>query len=232
MYCRNKIIIVLLILAGYCSSMDMRAQESSQLQYEKTYVKPVHFNEKEWTTLKKKLKIKDYPPKKKKTEKKKKSNWEFYLSPKARLIIKWTLFGILISALLFLILLLLGINPFKKTADKTKINIALEELEENLDTAAIDPHLYAAIKSKNFRLAIRLYYLMIIQKLALKNKISWKKYKTNKHYLYELRNKEEYAIVKELTTTYERSWFGEKDITENECDKINPAFVNFLQSIH
>jgi len=72
---------------------------------------------------------------------------------------------------------------------------------------------------------------MIIQKLALKEKIIWKKYKTNKHYLNELRNKEEYPTVKKLTLTYEKCWFGENDITETEYDILNKDFVNFLQNI-
>ncbi len=116
-------------------------------------------------------------------------------------------------------------------ADKDKINVSLDELEENLDTAAIDPHLYAAIKAKDFKLAIRLYYLMIIQKLALKEKIIWKKHKTNKHYLNEMRSKEEYHTFKILTLIYEKCWFGEEDVTEATYNTINPDFVNFLQNI-
>ncbi|MDB5225826.1 MAG: hypothetical protein JWN78_19 [Bacteroidota bacterium] len=230
MYCRNKTIIILILLQANILCPAQTA-DSNQQQYKSQQIKPANFDKKEWAELKKKLKIKDYKPKKKDIPKKKKNPWAFYLSPRARLIIKWTMFGILIGALLFLVLRVLGINPFNKRSTENNINVALEELEENLDTAAIDPHLYAAIKSKNFKLAIRLYYLMIIQKLALKGKITWKKYKTNKHYLNELRNKEEYPVLQKLTLTYEKSWFGAGEVTERDYDHINSEFVNFLQNI-
>lgn len=203
-----------------------------QEEYIKQPIKPNTLDKNNWNELKKKLKIKDYKPEKKEEIKKEdRKKIDFEIPEQLRLIIKWLIFGILISLLVFLILKVLGINPFNRKTDKNKINIELDELEENLDTAAIDPHLYAAIKSKNYKLAIRLYYLMIIQKLALKEKIIWKKYKTNKHYLNEIRNKEEYEPLKKLTLTYEKSWFGENDITEDEYNYLNKDFVNFLQNI-
>jgi hypothetical protein len=203
---------------------------NGQIEYLKQPAKPYSLNKKEWEILKKKLKIKDYKPEKKKDIKSKKKQ-SFNIPAKWSLIIKWILFGILIGALLYLVLRVLGINPFTKKTDPNKINIALDEIEENLDTASIDPHLYDAIKIKNYKLAIRLYYLMIIQKLSLKEKIIWKKYKTNHHYLHELNGKNEYPVFKKLTYIYEKSWFGENSISETEYDSLNKDFVNFLQNI-
>lgn len=236
MYCRNKITILCFVTCFHLFSMaqssdsDYQKGVQQQHEYMQQPVNPGTFDKKEWTRLKKKLKIKEYQSKKKKEEKKGK-DWNLSVSPTWSLIIKWTLFALLIGALLFLIIRVLGINPFNKKSDKNKITISLDELEENLDTASIDPHLYEAIKRKDFKLAIRLYYLMIIQKLALKEKIVWKKYKTNKHYLNEMRTKTEYAVFKNLTLIYERTWFGEHHLTENEYETIQPDFVNFLQNI-
>jgi len=238
---KNKIVILFILCLAtiFSFAQDSISKEDTpanqQTEYAQQPINKGSFNKKEWTDLKKKLKIKDYKAEKKEPEKqtsKKKKKQSYKIPAEWSLIIKWILFALLIIALLFLVLVVVGINPFNKKADKNKINIALDELEENLDTAAIDPHLYEAIKSKNFKLAIRLYYLMIIQKLALKEKIIWKKYKTNKHYLNELRNKPEYPVLKELTLTYEKSWFGEHDITEHEYNILNKDFVNFLQNIN
>lgn len=240
MYCRNKIILFIIFctLCFYGIAQDTTADykrgKAQQQSYLEQPVTPNTFDKEDWKTLKKKLKIKDYKPEKeepKLSNDKKGKPWSKSLSPQTVKIIQWIVFGILFLALVYLILRVIGINPFNKSIDKNKINIALDELEENLDTAAIDPHLYEAIKSKNFKLAIRLYYLMIIQKLALKEKIIWKKYKTNKHYLNEMRDKDEYPVLKNLTLTYERCWFGEEDITEAQYNTINSGFVNFLQNI-
>lgn len=239
MCCKNKITLLFIFILVNTFSFtqdtidDYNKGKTQQEEYSKQPIKPNTIDKKNWNELKKKIKIKDYQPKKKKDDKKKddKKKNSFEISEQWRLIIKWLIFGILIGLLVFLVLKVLGINPFNRKTDKNKIDITLEELEENLDTAAIDPHLYEAIKSKNFKLAIRLYYLMIIQKLALKEKIIWKKHKTNKHYLNEIRNKEEYEPLKKLTLTYEKSWFGEDEITEEQYNYLNKDFVNFLQNI-
>ena len=151
---------------------DYERGKRQQEAYSQQTISPNTFDKNEWKILKKKIKIKDYKPKKKKEDKKQEdTNWLMNLTPETVKIIQWILFGILFSILLFLILKLLGVNPFNRKTDRNKINISLDEIEENLDTAAIDPHLYEAIKTKNYKLAIRLYYLMIIQRLALKEKI-------------------------------------------------------------
>lgn len=71
---------------------------------------------------------------------------------------------------------------------------------------------------------------MIIQKLALKEKIIWKKYKTNKHYLNEMCSKDAYPEFKKLTLIYEKCWFGEDELSETGYNTITD-FVNFLQNI-
>lgn len=244
MYFQNKIyILIIFIIAstfGFAQDTinDYDKGIEQQNQYSEQAIKPSNFSKSEWKTLKEKLKIKDYKPKKKKDKKKedkkksKKNNLpDFYIPKEWALIIKWLIFGLLLAALLFLVLRVLGINPFNRKIDKNRIHISLEELEDNLDTAAIDPHLYEAIKNRNYKLAIRLYYLMIIQKLALKEKIIWKKYKTNRHYLNELKSKEDFSIFKQLTLVYEKCWFGEGNITEEDYNVLNKDFVNFLQNI-
>jgi hypothetical protein len=237
MHCQNKIILLFILVSWHFAVWSQTSDSDyvKGIQQQQTYmqqpVKAESFDKKEWTDLKKKLKIKEYQPVKKKEKKPSKNLPQLNISPTWSLIIKWTLFAIIIGALLFLVLRVLGINPFNRKADKNKILISLEELEENLDTASIDPHLYAAIKAKDFKLAIRLYYLMIIQKLALKEKIIWKKYKTNKHYLNEMRSKDAYPEFKKLTLIYEKCWFGEDELSETGYNTINSDFVNFLQNI-
>lgn len=247
MYYKNKIILLLLL---FCNCFISKAQDATvdystgklhQQEYAEQPANTDTFDKKEWSELKRKLKIKDYTPKKidsitnetdslKNVVKNK--NWTQNISPKNVKIIQWIIFAIIFFVLLFIILKVLGVQLFTKDNVQKKMQVSLEELEENLDTAAIDPHLHNAIKNKNYKLAIRLYYLMIIQRLALKDRIIWKKYKTNKHYLNELRNKNEHDTLRKLTTIYEQSWFGETTLTENDYDKINPLFANFLHSIN
>ncbi|MEZ5054230.1 MAG: hypothetical protein R2807_05610 [Chitinophagales bacterium] len=194
------------------------------------------FNKATWIELKKQLNIKDYQPEAKDEQTLNTENtdeqkdWSKSLSPKTVKIIQWTAFAMLLLALIYLVLRVLGINPFIKNKQNS-IPISLEDIEENLDTADIDPHLYKAIKSKDYKLAIRLYYLMIVQKLALKEKINWKKHKTNRHYLNELKQETDKQSFSHVTTLYERYWFGDNEINESIYNEINPLFVNYLQQI-
>lgn len=242
MFKKNKIVI------GFCLfSLYFIGNAQDSLNYEATNTiehptiiqhpeKPNTFDKKEWETLKNNLQIEDYTPIKKEEKKEikkesKYSNWINEIPKEYKKLIQWILFGILFLLLIYFIYKTIGFNPFKKNKNADKINVALDELEDNLDKANIDPHLHEAIKSKQYKLAIRLYYLMIIQKLAYKEKIIWKKYKTNQHYLKEMRQDATFPTLKQLTFLYEQCWFGKENISEKQYDNINPIFVNYLQNI-
>ncbi|MFN8237102.1 MAG: hypothetical protein U0T77_02940 [Chitinophagales bacterium] len=238
MYCKRISIIGLLLLCIHLACVaqppsDYERGQLQQKQYEEQSLTTKQLKKEEWVTLKKKLKIKEYTPEKKDIEKKKdERKWEFQVSPQLSLYLKWILFGGILIALLFLVLNVMGVHLQKRKSGKKDMPIALDELEDNLDTAAIDPHLYAAIKNKQFKLAIRLYYLMIIQQLSYKEIIHWKKYKTNQQYLKEVKkNDGYYEMLKQLTLTYEQCWFGDGVLSEAEYDRIQPAFVNFLHQL-
>ena len=64
----------------------------------------------------------------------------------------------------------------------------LESIESNLDEANLDDFILEALNTQDYRLAVRLYYLKILQSLKRKEIIEWKKDKTNKDYLKELKN--------------------------------------------
>lgn len=250
MYYKNKIILlfifccICLVSTAQDTTADYATAKVKQEEFSQQPIQPNSFDKEEWKKLKQKLKIKDYKPEKidttsatdslttKSDSLTNKKSWTQNISPQSVKIIQWFIFGGIFLLLVFIILRVLGVQLFIKDNKKASLQISLEELEENLDTAAIDPHLHNAIKSKNFKLAIRLYYLMIIQRLALKEKIVWKKHKTNRHYLNELKDKNEHDTLKKLTFLYEHSWFGEAEITENDYNRINPDFVNFLHAIN
>ncbi len=211
------------------------AQNNSQQEYQTSPVQPAHLDKKKWEELKKDLKINEPKPKEKKETKEKpktqKEQQPFHINPKVLAVLKWTSFIILITLLLFFVLKILGINPFLKKSDNNNLQFSLEEIEDNLDKIQLDPYIEEALKNKDYRLAIRLYYLMIIQRLAFKDKIIWKKYKTNKHYLNEMRSVDSYKEFSNLTQDYERIWFSEMLFQKNEYDFFQPKFVQYLHSI-
>lgn len=197
---------------------------------------PVHkesFSQSKWETLRKKIKIKGSKPtpqeEEKKSSEKKDPSWE--LDPTAMLVGKWSLFTLLTLLLLFLVLNTLGINPFQKKKNGLTMRLEVEALSEHLDEADLDPFLIEAIKNGNYKLAIRLYYLQIVQRLHFAGKIRWKRFKTNKHYLNEMLPQADYQTFKELTIVYEKCWFGPDIITQNHYDQVCPAFINYAKNL-
>jgi hypothetical protein len=147
-------------------------------------------------------------------------------------IAKWIFISLAVGLLAFLILKMINAgNLFAPKSRKITLNtdvLNLEELEANLETADIDPHLQKAIDSKNFTLAIRLYYLSILKELTLSNLIRWKKDKTNQHYLFELREQTHFDPFKQATLIFERVWYGNSVFDESAFNSVQPVFKDFL----
>jgi hypothetical protein len=86
-----------------------------------------------------------------------------------------------------------------------------------------------AIKEKNYKIATRLYYLLIIQKLAEKKEIVWSKEKTNREYTNELRRFSALADFRQVTLIYEKAWFGKELTTQDEFERFQPLFDSLIQ---
>jgi hypothetical protein len=137
------------------------------------------------------------------------------------------LFLLIIGALLiYLFVKNSNFSRDKKIEDFSKI---LSEVEDNLPEADIETPLERAIKEKNYKIATRLYYLLIIQKLAEKKEIVWSKEKTNREYTNELRRFSALADFRQVTLVYEKAWFGKELTTQDEFERFQPLFDSLIQ---
>lgn len=116
----------------------------------------------------------------------------------------------------------------KKVNDK---NLLIARLEENLPESDIDPHLTKAIHEKDFRLAFRLYYLLLIQQLALQKQVVWRKEKTNGEYLIECSTKDYYESFAKLTLAFDQVWYGEYTLSKILFDDYQNEFKSILNQI-
>jgi hypothetical protein len=106
--------------------------------------------------------------------------------------------------------------------------IDLDNIEENLETAELDPIIKKAMAARNFPLAIRLYYLAILKELTLANAISWKKDKTNRIYVQEMQPHPLMETFRQVTTIFERVWYGDTPLDEVGFGQIQPSFQGLL----
>lgn len=109
--------------------------------------------------------------------------------------------------------------------------LTLEEIENNLDKKDPSRALERALQLEDYRLALRLYYLKVIRQLSLSGAIVWKREKTNGSYLRELNNNALRPSFAELTSIFERIWYGNKDLSASDFQHIQPQFDQLLEAI-
>ena len=110
---------------------------------------------------------------------------------------------------------------FSKSAKKIDV---LENVEENIHTINFNKIVKDAVQNKNYRIAVRYYYLWLLKSLSDKDIIEWDIEKTNADYLNEISNLETKKNFQFLSYIYEYSWYGEFDLTEDDFKKAEKAF--------
>ena len=96
-----------------------------------------------------------------------------------------------------------------------------EELIKNQDLSAL---IQKAIQQKNYRLAIRYYYLYALQNLSKYELIDWQQQKTNEDYIKEIKQEQLKNKFVSSTYLYDFVWYGNFDINELEFTKAEAEF--------
>lgn len=118
----------------------------------------------------------------------------------------------------------------KFVPDVNDENIDIESIEEHIHESDLDGFIRKAVGQENYTLAIRLYYLAIIKELSVNNQIIWKKDKTNRDYINELKQSNLQIPFKEITNIFERIWYGNKIISASDFEQVKPKFQSFIKS--
>lgn len=114
---------------------------------------------------------------------------------------------------------------------KVKSANGFDYFEEDIHQDDIDRKLSEAIMQKDFRTAIRFYYLILLRKLDEGSLIEWEQGKTNREYQYELKNNELLDDFIKLSGMYEYSWYGNFEVDENRFVKWQDGFKNVFSTI-
>ncbi|MEZ5007349.1 MAG: hypothetical protein R2728_05465 [Chitinophagales bacterium] len=147
--------------------------------------------------------------------------------------LKYIFIGLAIALVVYVLLRIFAAELF---VSSKKINhstsFSLEDIESNLDEAPLQKLLREAIESYNYKLAIRVYYLIILQNLNNRRLIKWHKEKTNASYLNEMREHLNFREFKIITNIFERIWYGaEEEISSEQFSLVQPAFDDFIKVI-
>jgi hypothetical protein len=111
------------------------------------------------------------------------------------------------------------------------LQIDVENAEEKLLETDVDYLLNKAKSAKDWRLALRMYYLKNLKTLHEQGYIAWQIQKTNYEYNIELKNWNHLSDWKNITLHYERSWYGEKQINETDFIQHENKLLVLIQDI-
>jgi len=151
-----------------------------------------------------------------------------YLSMFFRLI-PYILLGIL---LFLLIKFFLKVNSRALLHTKDNETVATLSQEEHIiKHEDINELIQNAVKEKNYRLAIRYYYLLILRQMSEKGLIDWEMQKTNDDYSNELKKKELKVPFGHITRLYDYIWYGDFPISEANYRRAENTFASLRKTL-
>ena len=133
---------------------------------------------------------------------------------------------IIVGVLLFLLIkffLKVNSNSIVSNASNKPI-VSITEDEALIKHKDLLKLINQAIDQKNYRLAIRFYYLNIIKQLEDNELIIWEQQKTNEDYIQEISKENIKASFKDLTRLYDFVWYGNFEIDESKFVKVAANF--------
>ncbi|MCB0687853.1 MAG: DUF4129 domain-containing protein [Saprospiraceae bacterium] len=135
------------------------------------------------------------------------------------------------TAIIFLVIIILYIVFSKvKVAKREEAEEPDEVIAQEQDILDPDAVYLQAIRAGDYRLAIRMQYLKVLAYLQKVNLIAWEPEKTNRDYLEELRDRQQYSFFNKLSSIYEWVWYGNTQLTEQDFRQFDYLFQQFLKS--
>ncbi|MFN8863841.1 MAG: DUF4129 domain-containing protein [Flavobacteriales bacterium] len=152
----------------------------------------------------------------------------FFTSPLGKTMMLFLIIGIL-AYTLFRLLTRARVNKDQRI--QADLAYFLEHLDESFEESDMDRMLRLALEATDHKTAVRILYLRLLQLLHLQRWIVWKKDKTNRDFLNEMRMHEGYRAFRTLTLAYEIVWYGDTEITRYDFDRLNALFAEFQSTL-
>lgn len=139
--------------------------------------------------------------------------------------------ALLLLALLIglLVWLLLRQRGWLGQSNKAQRTIRMEEVEENLPEAELPPLLERALEQQDYRSALRIQFLQVLQHLHQQGLLQWRKEATNRQYAREIADEALQADFRKLAHWFDWTWYGERALTEATFQQLQPL-VHRLQT--
>ncbi|ALM48287.1 hypothetical protein AMR72_04860 [Flavobacterium psychrophilum] len=143
-------------------------------------------------------------------------------------ILAFLIIGFVIYMIVRVILNKEGMWIFGRSNKRIKVQDALQEDIHQMDFRLLTEQ---TKKDGDYRLAVRYYYLWLLKKLSNKEIIDWHWDKTNRDYLYEIKNDTLRNDFEYLSYVYDYSWYGEFPLDSTAFAKAEKAFLKTLNTL-
>lgn len=112
-----------------------------------------------------------------------------------------------------------------------QVATAYDEIEKDLENTNFAKLLNETENNKEYRLAIRYYYLWVLQTLSKKALIVWELEKTNSDYVLELKEEAIKQDFQYLSYLYNNIWYGAFDINAENFSQAKTSFEALLKKL-
>ena len=172
------------------------------------------------------------PKKKEKKEKKKKKEEikerESFNLGGLGVVLQYLLYlGIIILVVVIIVMVFSNITIEKKLDAIAPLD--LEDIED-IETIDAKSGLEIALEAGNYREAVRMLFIQLLQVLVIEESITWKPKKTNRDYLREMSEHDKVVHFRILVMAYERVWYGSEDIDRPYFDLLRNDFEQFYST--
>lgn len=142
------------------------------------------------------------------------------------------LFYYLLILMAIVLIIVIMIFFFYSIEDDRKVDITdIDEEEESeikdIKELDLNEMLKTALDNRDYRMAIRAKFLIVLQQLAIRKDIDWSQEKTNRDYSRALRSTPFRSDFNKAAIIYERVWYGEVAVDQDIYKESERAFDAF-----
>jgi len=138
----------------------------------------------------------------------------------------------LLGCIAFVIWLVIKLNPGSKIlASQETPGVFFSEEEQIIKSKDIKKLIQKALENKDYRLAVRYYYLLILKRLTDAELIEYEFDKTNSEYFKEISEASINSSFRKITTIYDYIWYGNFVVTQEDYQKAEDQFKNLEHKI-
>jgi len=216
--------IILMVIGCVLSAKCLHAQEL-QSEPAKLYDHKIEADayqalseELDWSDTKKVLRLKEFEREEKEVEEDN-ENKRIGIGGPIFQIIGYAAVIIVIGFILYLILGHIKLDP---RLEKDEFEVVTVDDIEDIELIDAEQGLKDALSAGDYRLALGMHYVLILQRLAAEEAINWEPSKTNRDYIREMRKDPRGRQFAAVSRAYDLSLYGDREFGEEQYQALLP----------